>query len=88
MSTHKVPDGTELYDIKRFYLPGITVTRKCPHCNAIMTWDGSEEYLCSPNVGKFHFHFYCQACDEESYFDANLSINIEIAELSLSDKRI
>ena len=79
MSEHKIPDGMEI-DTKRFYLPGIVVKRKCPHCNVMMTWNGNERYLSNPSVGKFDFHFCCEECDEESYFDANLIIKIEIAE--------
>lgn len=79
MSEHKIPDGMETL-AKRFYLPGIVIKRKCPFCGNVMTWDGNERYLSNPNIGKFNFDFYCEACDEESYFDANLIIKIEIAE--------
>lgn len=55
--------GEEL-GIKRFYLPGVTITDECTKCGAEYKTDLGDHYLSYPIIGKNTFTAYCE-CGHE-----------------------
>jgi len=67
----------EKLEIKRFYLPGITLKDKCPKCGAEFIDDLGSSHLSYPIVGKeFNYDFYCEECYHE--WSQPIILNIEI----------
>lgn len=59
------PGGMEV-DVKRFYVPGVTVFSTCPECGYEVERDLSHEYLSHPVVGEPEaVYFYCEGGDRE-----------------------
>lgn len=71
-------------DVKRFHLPGIRVTAKCPECGQESEEDFGDNYLSYPNAGEpFRHHFYCEGPegkdDHEFFVDLILKVSVELA---------
>ena len=69
MNVQSVTVGAEL-DIKRFYLPGISIVSRCPKCNKEYSKDFSDtkdgHYLSFPNVNvPMEYFMYCDECDHD-----------------------
>lgn len=70
--THEVEEFTS--EEKRFYLPGVAVTRPCPQCGAMCTWSGENgSYLSYPTFNALHFseelHFVHEAINDDGTYD-------------------
>ncbi len=67
-------------DVKRFYLPGVTIKDNCPKCGVELIKDFSNgEYLSYPTAGKPEkIHFWCEECDEEWSGEVILDINLRM----------
>lgn len=51
-------------DVKRFYMPGVVLKAKCPHCGAEAEKDFETEYLSYPQAGGLQFeHMYHEGPD-------------------------
>lgn len=66
-------------DVKRFYLPGVTVSDTCPKCKGHVVEDFGADYLSYPvaNV-EFEHSMYCQKCDHNWKVDMILRVSLEI----------
>lgn len=52
-------------EVKRFYIPGVTVYSTCPNCMKEHKFDFDNEYISYPVVNAPEkVHFYCTDCDE------------------------
>lgn len=48
-------------DVKRFYIPGTTISSVCPKCHTRETRDLGDHYLMYPKLNTpFNYFFYCQ----------------------------
>jgi hypothetical protein len=64
-------------DVKRFYLPGVTVEDDCPSCGKIWTWDGDNEYLSYPIMGD-KVDLYA-ACECGANWDIKITLGVKIS---------
>ena len=72
----KIEKGSSI-DVKRFYLPGVEITTKCPKCGEEIKYFG-EDYLSYPIVGEIEtLALYCSNCDINFLIDAKLNIELE-----------
>jgi hypothetical protein len=75
-----VKPGTEI-DVKRFYLPGVTLRATCPKCNHPWVHDMAHHYLSYPvaNV-PFEDNAYCPECEHEWTFRLRLNLSLGVVE--------
>jgi len=67
-------------DQKRFYMPGTKFIDTCRVCQRQAIWDGKQEYLSYPDVGKpIDFDWYCPDCGNE--WNTKILIQISISEV-------
>lgn len=67
-------------DVKRFYLPGISLESCCPKCGMKVTRDFGANYISYPVVGKPEpAYMYCEECDEEWRVSLILDISVRVA---------
>jgi hypothetical protein len=70
-------------DVKRFYLPGVTISDDCPKCRREVAYPlstGNDRYLSYPIVGEpSDFHFYCHECGAEWTVRLLLTISLKPA---------
>lgn len=68
-------------DVKRFYLPGTTISDICPKCQKRCEYDLGDHYLSYPSANEtISFNCYCDDCN----FDWSVAIKLHIF-LSLED---
>jgi len=66
-------------DVKRFYLPGTTVSAICWQCFQQVTHDFSRDYLSYPTVNTPQkLGLYCRACEAEMEVEIVLKVSIEV----------
>jgi hypothetical protein len=69
----------ENIDVKRFYLPGISIKGVCPKCQAPWEHSFGENYLSYPTVGAvMRVGGYCQECDHEWSMGVVLSMSLSL----------
>lgn len=84
MSTHHPVEVTraqgtkaEGLDVKRFYLPGCTLTSKCPKCGKTATNDMADTYLSYPSLDEpTEVAFGCDDCDDT--WEGLVQVSVEI----------
>jgi len=82
-----VPTVGKEIDVKRFYIPGVTVRAECPECGAVHESDLGVDYLSYPELGKPEpVYFICED-GEDHYveFDVEVIIGLTIV-LARSDE--
>lgn len=68
---------------KRFMVPGVMLTSKCPHCGQDITKDFSEDYLSFPTAGKNEIGFWHDSDDDINHewtVSVELIIGIHVLE--------
>lgn len=76
--TYVKVEGTDIIDVKRFYLP-IKLNFKCPHCGSDINHDFNSDYLSYPQLNtKSSIGIWCRECDKESEFDMTLEVGIKV----------
>ena len=65
-------------ECKRFYLPGIVYTDKCPKCGESVTIDFGDNYLSYPQVNTpIDAGGYCNKCDHGWEIPVVLSVTLK-----------
>jgi hypothetical protein len=73
-----VKPGIEL-EIKRCYLPGVSLEGTCPKCGAPYARDCEDDYLSYPTVNEpFKETCYCAKCQHEWKVTLRLTITLEV----------
>lgn len=66
-------------NVKRFYMPGVLVTKPCPKCGQPCTNDRGQEYFSYPTANsEVKLGLYCQPCDYEWEVKAFFTITLEV----------
>ena len=67
MSTIKIEGWlTGALNIKRMYMPGVTITVTCPECSDERSQDMGARYISHPKINEPIEHdLYCPACEHE-----------------------
>ena len=66
-------------DVKRFYLPGTTVSATCWQCGKQVVHDFSNDYLSYPTANAPQtLGLYCRACEAEMEVQIVLKVSIEV----------
>lgn len=67
-------------DVKRFYLPGVTITDHCPSCRKLRHFDGDSEYISNPILNEPEaVTMYCEDCEENWEVDVVLTLVVTLA---------
>jgi len=69
-------------DVKRFYLPGVSLEGKCPKCDGTVVEDFSREnYLSYPMANEVFEHgLYCEHCAHEWTVKLRLVLKLDLVE--------
>ena len=66
-------------DVKRFYLPGVTIKDNCPNCKTECVYDLTDHYLSHPKLNTPEdCVFYCDNCDNDWKIQVRLNLNLEL----------
>jgi hypothetical protein len=72
----QVEPGTPT-DVKRFYLPGVSVICKCKTCKKDVQKDFGDNYLSYPTTNEpFSHTMYCSECDGETVIWLKLNLSL------------
>jgi hypothetical protein len=72
----KIHNITGTIDVKRFYLPGLEISRPCATCGATLTWDDND-YVSYPKLGEpLMLYLFCYECNKGTYVEAEMNITI------------
>lgn len=65
-------------NVKRFYMPGLRVSFRCPKCNAIRKVNFAIEYLSYPTANEmFDYSLCCTKCAHEWSVPVCLNVSLE-----------
>ncbi len=65
-------------NVKRFYLIGVQLREKCPTCGEMVEWDGDDQYVSYPVLGKVEkIYMYCDGCGNDFPKSIRLSLTVE-----------
>jgi len=70
-------------DVKRLYLEGEKVEKKCPKCGDIVIWDLENDYLSYPDFNveePSETTMYCTNCDTEIPVKYKLTVNFQLVD--------
>lgn len=66
-------------DVKRFYLPGCTLSGVCPNCKKAFERDFGSRYLAYPKANEsFDVFLWCSECDHEWVVAMRLNVTLEL----------
>lgn len=66
-------------DCKRFYMPGVLITKPCPKCGQPTTSDRGQEYFSYPDANsEVEVGLYCRPCDYGWEVEAFLTVTLEV----------
>lgn len=66
-------------NIKRMYLPGLTIKSNCPKCGREESKDFSRDYLADAKVGSpTPVYFFCDDCTDDWQVQVQISITLEV----------
>lgn len=63
---------------KRFYVPGVVLTSKCPECGVEKTVDLTHEYMSYPTIGKNEITFTHEIEDGENYDTHDWTVEVDL----------
>lgn len=86
-----VRKGTEI-EVKRFYMPGVILSSKCPKCGENVEIDMDDEYISYPQVGENVVEFYHECNEEDGLteeWDVEFNLSISVVErlINMSNDR-
>lgn len=76
-TTKRKNDNPIELDVKRFYLPGVVLSAKCPKCKKTVKYDLGADYLSYPSINApTDFHFYCP--DDGAEWDEQIILRVTV----------
>ena len=81
MATYEGDLSNVIGDIKRCYIDGVIITKKCPNCGKDVEKDLGDDYISYPAADEV-LHFYCwDGCDHEWEVPVKLTAKMIIEEV-------
>jgi hypothetical protein len=72
-------------EVKRFYIPGVVLSGKCPNCKAKWWEDFGDSYLSYPTANKpFDHGCCCPECDHEWTVRLRIDLAVSVVDLENS----
>jgi hypothetical protein len=80
VTTKKSSGGEEdsiALDVRRFHLPGVVLSSKCPTCKKMIKSDLGADYLSYPSTNTpTDVHFYCP--DDDAEWDEQIVLRVTV----------